>query len=147
MSDSTHQTPILHEQPDAWHQHTADEGAPQVEHGSHATPTALAITFVGMVLGVAAVILILIVYFNSYVSQVKAEKEEGVSSAAEFETYRAESLAHLEGYGWTDPAAGRVHVPIDMGMQQVIDEYAAARGDTGGTTDIAMREGAAVDAP
>lgn len=145
MSSSDHETPILAEQPDEWHRHTAEEGAPQIEHGAHATPTALAITFVGMVLGVAAVVLILIVYFNSYVSQVKAEKEEGVGMSEDFEAYRADSIAHLAGYGWTDPAAGRVHVPIELGMEQVIAEYAALRG--AGGTDIAMTEGATADAP
>lgn len=146
MSDRTHETPILHEQPDSWHRHSADEGAPQVEHGSHATPTVLAITFVGMVLGVAAVVLILIAYFNTYVSQVKAEKEEGVGMAGEFEAYRAESLEHLAGYGWTDAAADRVHVPIELGMEAVVAEYAALRG-AGAGTDLAMKEGAGADAP
>ena len=145
MSDSTHETPILAERPDEWHQHSPEEGAPQIEHGAHATPTVLAITFVAMVLGVAAVVLILVVYFNSYVSRVKAEKQEGVGLSEAFETYRADSIAHLEGYGWTDPASGRVHVPIEMGMEQVIAEYAALR--EGAESDIAMTEGAAADAP
>ncbi|MEZ6241848.1 MAG: hypothetical protein R3B57_02295 [Phycisphaerales bacterium] len=146
MSDSTHETPILHEQPDAWHQHSSSEGAPQVEHGSHATPTALAITFVGMVLGVAAVVLILIAYFNTYVSQVKAEKQEGVSTAGEFESYRAEALGHLSGYGWSDPDADKVYVPIEQGMETVVTQYAALHA-AGQGTDIAMTEGARADAP
>ncbi len=146
MSDSTHETPILAERPDEWHQHSTDEGAPQIEHGSHATPTALAITFVGMVLGVAAVVLILIAYFNTYVSQVKAQKQEGVGLSEEYEGYRAESLERLAGYGWTDAEAGTVYVPIEMGMQQVVSKYAALRG-IGEDADLAMTEGARVDAP
>lgn len=138
MSD--HETPVLHEQPDAWHRHSADEGAPQVEHGSHASPTALAITFVAMVLGVAVVVLVLVAYFNGYVTKVKAEKNEGVSSAAEFESYRAASLTRLREYGWADPAADTVHIPVDAAMDLVVEKYAALNQTGANATEVATTD-------
>ena len=34
--------------------------------------------------------------------------------------YRQE-MAHLSGIGWTDKAAGRVHIPIDRAMHDVAE--------------------------
>ena len=128
MSDSQHETPVHHTEPDGWHEHSADEGAPQVEHGSHANPTALAVTFIGMILGVAFVIVVLVAYFNNYVSNIKAEKQEGVGIAAPFEASKTEALAHLDGYGWVDPAT--IHIPVSLAMDSVVERYAAASPTT-----------------
>ena len=124
MSDTPHETPVNHTEPDEWHQHSPDEGAPQIEHGAHANPTALAITFVAMILGVAFVIVVLVAYFNNYVSTIKAEKQEGVTIAEPFEASKAEALAHLNAYGWVDHQT--VHVPVSNAMDQVIARYASA---------------------
>ncbi len=124
MSDTPHETPVHHTEPDAWHQHSADEGAPQLEHAAHANPTALAITFIGMILGVAFVIVVLVAYFNNYVSTIKAEKQEGVGIAAPFEASKAEALAHLDGYGWVDHDT--VYIPVEAAMDRVVQRYASA---------------------
>ena len=124
MSDTPHETPVNYTEPDEWHRHTPDEGAPQIEHGAHANPTALAITFIAMILGVAFVIVVLVAYFNNYVSTIKAERQEGVSIAEPFEATKAQALAHLDGYGWVDHDT--VHVPVSVAMDRVIAQYASA---------------------
>mgnify|MGYP003571154332 CR=1 FL=1 len=124
MSDTPHETPVHHTEPDDWHQHTPDEGAPQVEHTAAANPTALAITFIAMILGVAFVIVVLVAYFNNYVSTIKAEKQEGVTIAEPFEASKAEALAHLNAYGWVDHQT--VHIPVSDAMDRVVARYASA---------------------
>lgn len=108
---------------DAWHQHTTAEGAPQHEHGAHASAKALGLTFIVMVVGVIATILILVAYFKSFVSQYKAERQEGTAMMAP--TFEAKLAARnrLGSYGWVDRDAGTVHIPLDAAMQRVLSDY------------------------
>ncbi len=124
MSDSHQETPTHHTEPDAWHRHSEDEGAPQVEHAAHANPTILAVTFIAMILGVAFVVVVLVAYFNNYVSNFKAEKQEGVGMAAPFEASKAEALAQLNGHGWVD--TNTIYIPVDDAMDLVVQRYASA---------------------
>ncbi len=68
---------------DQWHQHTDAEGMPQEEHGAQASAKALGLTFIAMTLGVLLVIIVLKVYFDSYMSSYKAKIEENTTAAAE----------------------------------------------------------------
>ena len=36
-----------------------------------------------------------------------------------WQEYRADELARLEGYGWTDRASGEVHIPIERAMDVI----------------------------
>lgn len=108
---------------DAWHQHTAAEGTPQTEHGSHASAKALGLTFIIMVVGVIAVILVLIAYFNSYVSKYKAERQEGVSTMRPAFEAKLAARQRLNEFGWIDREAGTVHIPLNNAIDKVVAEY------------------------
>jgi hypothetical protein len=66
---------------DQWHQHTAAEGKPQEEHGAQASAKALGLTFIGMTLGVLAVIILLKVYFDSYMDSYRSKVNENTAAA------------------------------------------------------------------
>ena len=111
---------------DQWHQHSAAEGAPQHEHGSHMTVKALGITFIGMTLGVILTILVLVIYFNSYVGKYKAEKTEGTSMMEPAFNAKLAAREKLGTYGWVDRDARTVHTPMDQAVQRVLTEYQTA---------------------
>lgn len=126
----------------AWHQHTAAEGKPQVEHGSHASAKALGLTFITMVVGVIVVILILVAYFNSYMSSARVRMQEG--TAMMVPAFNAKIAAHekLGSFGWIDQAGGTVHIPVPNAIDAVVEQYRtsgarsdATRAKETGTTD------------
>jgi len=112
---------------DDWHQHTTAEGAPQEEHGSHASAKAMGLTLIAMVVGVVLTILILVAYFKSYVGNHKADVQEGtvgiMTPAFDAKLAARETLS---SYSWIDREAKTVRVPIDSAMQSVMAEYQAA---------------------
>lgn len=110
---------------DAWHQHTAAEGMPQHEHGAHTSAKALGLTFIVMVVGVIAVILVLIAYFNSYVSTFKAERQEGTAIMRPAFEAKLAARRHLDEFGWVNRDAGTVHIPLNQAIDRVVGEYSA----------------------
>tara|TARA_R110002096_G_scaffold173781_5_gene348471 strand:+ start:115874 stop:116206 length:333 start_codon:yes stop_codon:yes gene_type:complete len=106
---------------DAFHDHSHDE-APQVAHTATASPKALGITLILMVLGVLAVIFILVAYFDNFMSNYRQEiSETSALSAPTWEAKQA-SLEQLNTYGWVNETTA--HQPIEAAMDQVIAEYA-----------------------
>lgn len=97
---------------DNWHQHSAAEGAPQAEHGSQASAKALGLTFIAMTLGVLLVIIVLKVYFDSYMSSYRAKVEENTTAAAETWQWKQDMLSEMA------PSVG-------IAAEQVIAEYAS----------------------
>lgn len=77
---------------DHWHQHSNAEGMPQEEHGAQASAKALGLTFIAMTLGVLLVIIVLKVYFDSYMSSYRAKIEENTTAAAETWEWRQDKL-------------------------------------------------------
>jgi Tfp pilus assembly protein PilE len=112
---------------DAWHQHTAAEGMPQHEHASHTSTKALGLTFIIMVVGVIATILVLIAYFNSYVSTFKAERQEGTAAMKPAFEAKVAARQRLEEFGWVDREAGTVHIPLNNAIDKVVNEYGQRR--------------------
>ena len=110
------------DQTDAFHDHSNDQ-APQEPHAEVASPKALGITLILMVLGVIAVILILVAYFDNFMSNYRAEINE--TSAISEPTWQAKqaSLATLNSYGWVNNTTA--HQPLDIAIDQVITEYAS----------------------
>lgn len=98
---------------DNWHQHTNAEGMPQEEHGAQASAKALGLTFIAMTLGVLLVIIVLKVYFDSYMSSYKAKIEENTTAAAETWNWRQDKLAGMA------PS-------VAAATEQVIAEYASS---------------------
>jgi hypothetical protein len=125
---------------DAWHQHTAAEGMPQSEHGAHASAKALGLTFITMVVGVIVVILILIAYFNSYMSSTRARMQEGTAMMAPAFNDKLAARSKLGSFGWVDQSAGTVHIPLPNAIDRVVEDYR----NTGASTN-AGQENAETD--
>ncbi|MEX0877163.1 MAG: hypothetical protein WD114_06860 [Phycisphaerales bacterium] len=96
---------------DQWHRHTPEEGVPQHEHGSHASAKALGITFIAITLGVLFVIIILKVYFDSYMDAYRSEINETNTAAAVSWGEKQEILSEMAPY-------------IPDAAESVIAEYA-----------------------
>ena len=98
---------------DNWHKHTPEEGVPQEEHGTHASAKALGLTFIFMVLGVLFVIIVLKVYFDSYMSSYRAKINENTEQAAEIWHQKNDMLNEMA------PS-------VRIATEQVIAEYASS---------------------
>ena len=126
MSPHEH-TPELHEVPDPWHQHSAAEGAPQHEHGAKVNPIFAGLTLLGLVFGTIFLILLVWVYFQSYTTRLKAERQEPVTDVlrTEYLTARANAQTRLaQPATWMDRDAGTVAIPLDLATDLVIRDYA-----------------------
>lgn len=113
-----------HAQPDSWHRHTPDEGGSQEEHGAHASPKALAMTFVAMVLGVVFTVVVLIVFFENYTSKFKVGVEETTTIGEPARLAKSESFGRLNQGGWINHDT--VQIPIDQAMQRVVASRATS---------------------
>lgn len=96
MTHDTHYTPHPEERPDPWHRHTLAEGSPQHEHASHVDVRGLLVAFSLTSVGVAAVIVVIILYFRSTVTEARRQRIETTALAEEANEYRADSLAEIE---------------------------------------------------
>jgi hypothetical protein len=127
-------TPDVHEHADAWHHHTSDEGLPQVEHLGVVSTAVLARWFVVIVGALTLTLVALFVYFTSSVTQLKAQIQETTALGLEARKARDEAMAVLgaEGgpgvYRWSDPAAGKVQVPLSIAKERVIARYSQRAG-------------------
>src|SRR4051812_42035094 len=122
----------MDEQPDSWHMHTTEEGDPQEEHGAHAEPTALVGAFVGSIVFVGLVIVVCLLYYHSHTTGLRRARIETTDFYLEnYRPYRDQSDRFLSGYGWATPeaaAAGKVSIPIEIGMEKVRQQYGQAPG-------------------
>lgn len=98
---------------DNWHQHTTAEGAPQEEHGAQASAKALGLTFIFMVLGVLFVIIVLKVYFDSYMSSYRAKINENTEAAA-------------ATWEWKQDKLNTMAPAVRIATEQVIADYVSS---------------------
>ena len=68
-------------------------------------------------------ILVLIAYFNSYVSGFKAERREGTALMKPAFEAKVAAKQRLEEFGWIDREAGTVHIPLNNAIDKVVNEY------------------------
>lgn len=124
MSHEKHYTPEHHEEPDAWHRHTSDEGAPQAEHAANVNTLILGGVFAAIIVFIVAAITASIVYFNRHVTGLRRAQVESTVLSAEALAYRDGAEAAQRAYTWADAARGVVQLPTDVAAQRVIDRYA-----------------------
>jgi hypothetical protein len=143
MAHHLEHTPVPREAPDPWHQHVPQEGAPQHEHAATLNPFALAAVFTVMVVGVVGSCAILVIYYNSYASRLRAEQIEITRWNADYAAYRATAESKLAStpVQWADATKDRVTIPINQAMERVASRYsqggrsASAGQPTGGSSD------------
>ena len=131
MSEHQH-TPEPVETPDAWHKHAAAEGAPQPEHGSRVNPIGAGLTLLGITFAFVFLLLVVMLYFQSYKTQLTAERTEQVTPTqrTEYITLRSQAQTRLrQPAGWIDRETGTVRLPIDRASELVIEEYKGMRTD------------------
>jgi hypothetical protein len=120
----SHHLTAEHEQPDQWHRHSVVEGTPQAEHAAVASPKVLAISFFAMTFTIASSVLILVIFFEHYATNYKAEQIETISRSTHFNDYKGRwEQVESKSYGWADPKAGTVRIPLDTAMERVIAKY------------------------
>jgi len=112
-----------HDHPDAWHRHTAEEGAPQAEHASRVSALGVSVVLGALTIAVVAVIIVSVIYLNSYRSRLIAERQDTTASRDNYLAYRAQSEAELSGYGWANQNEGLVVIPIDEAGKEAMDLY------------------------
>lgn len=118
------ETPIVHEEPDAWHRHTPDEGRPQHEHGARARPGILAVVCISMIVAVVGMVLGVVVYFEWYVTRLKADRTETITAAVKARSEKEAARNALAGPSvWVDREAGTVTIPIERAKRLVVEEY------------------------
>lgn len=137
--DHDHYLPAEHPQPDAWHRHSSDEGMPQAEHAARINPFGLYVGVFGILGFVVVSVIVVAIYFQSYVSTYRAEKQESVDVSEEYVAMRARADATLANYQWIDMRENVVSLPIDVAMDRVVDAYAGgatSRLAPGDATDL-----------
>lgn len=129
MHENAH-TPEPVEIPDAWHRHTADEGAPQHEHGARANPIAVGMTLLGIVFAFLFLVLVTWAYFNSYKTRLVADRSESLTDElrTEYLTARADAMTRLSSpASWVDQSAGTVRLPLARARELVLADYRTLR--------------------
>lgn len=124
-------TPAVEEHADSWHHHDpASEGIPQEEHGGIASAGTIAAWYIGLVGSIAFSVLVLAMYYGSYLEPLKKQRFErdgwaGLSTTVQ--EYRASAKAELNSAGKLPD--GRYRLPIDTAMDKVVEEYRGRRGN------------------
>ncbi len=133
MSHDPTYLPHEHEQPDAWHRHSSDEGMPREEHGARVNPVALFVALILMGVFTAGASIVTVIYYVQHTSSLKQELRETTNSAAQQIEYRADAMNLQDNFAWEDTQAGTVRIPISQAMDRVVEQYQRqeARRDDG----------------
>lgn len=113
---------------DEWHEHPAEQGVPQVEHGAHANTQALMLVFGVVTVSTVVFCVVIGMFAINQFNKLKAEREAAGFGAAvaDAAAYKKEALAAQSGYGWT--ADGNVRLPIDQAMEMTVQRYEEKQG-------------------
>lgn len=111
---------------DEWHHHAAQEGAPQEEHTGQVNTTIIMKWFVVIFVFVTASIAFIMVYFNHFNTNLRAESVETVMSS-DYLSYKLQAHQKLSSHGeaptYTGLAGGKVQGPVGDAMKKVVDQY------------------------
>lgn len=130
MSHKHEYLPPAHEEPDAWHRHSADEGAPQQEHAATVNAAILTLVFVACLVFVAATIAASIMYFRVHTNNLKIARIENTAMSKDALDYRNTTRQRITTFYWGDPAAAQANVvslPIGDAIDKVVEKYNTSR--------------------
>ena len=113
----------IHDEPDSWHRHTADEGAPQSEHAAKVNVVFLAGVLLFTIVFVAVLVVLVQTFFAATQSRLRAEKTETDEAWKLFDAELQPQLRDLASYGIADAQAGTAHIPIEQAMQRIVERY------------------------
>lgn len=107
----------------------SDSATAQAPHGETASSTAMGVVFLAMAFGVLFVVIVLTIYFQTYVDQAKAQRSEGWRGvdgpesglAGEYFTLRNSAEAELSSP--PSVVGSEIRIPIEMATQAVIADY------------------------
>ncbi len=125
-ADPAPHTPEVHEAPDQWHDHTRDE-RPQHAHLESINAPKVTGVGLGLFLAVAATIAIVYGFYIWYtVRALDSHEGPGMGLEGPAISTREDLKAKLNtGYAWASHDAALL--PIDQGMDRVVQQYAARR--------------------
>jgi hypothetical protein len=131
-----------------------DNTPPNVElgHETRDVSTRVVVIFgVSLVVGAVAVyvgIWLVYLFLGSQADRVYAAREYPLAEVGaprqppaprlqtrpreELTDLRADEDRRLSGYGWVNPSAGTVYIPIDQAMKQTLEQGLPTRADAGG---------------
>ena len=131
MSHHQQYTPEVHEEPDEWHRHTADEGPPQEEHAGKPNNFLLALTFLFSLAFVAATILASFLYFQVHMTGIRQKRMESTVLSQDYVKYRDAAMASRDDFSFPTAEmgrSGRALLPHDQAAERVIARYRSAGG-------------------
>jgi len=133
MSHDPKLAPHAEAHPDAWHRHTKEEGAPQVEHGAKADPIMLTGVIAVMVVIFLATCVVIVMYFNKTMAETRNRLLETTALAdgpdGSFARHE-NALKNAEAFTWVDRETGVVTIPLSDATRAVIEDYQRnARGN------------------
>jgi hypothetical protein len=122
-------TPEMHESPDTWHDHAADE---RPQHAHLESINAPKVTFVGLALFLAVVATVVIVYGFYIWSDVRMlDERESFGNGLEGPALaiRDDLKGRLtQGFAWANHDAAVL--PLDQGVEKVVQQYSKQRADS-----------------
>lgn len=119
LQESQHLEALDHH--DDWFRHDASEQH-QEAHGDTQALGIIAF-MVGTLVVVIAVSLAAYYLFESWGRKQLLVNNERRTKTAEYQSLRAEWTRQLGAYEWTDAAAGKVRIPLELARTRVIDLY------------------------
>jgi hypothetical protein len=127
MSKHQH-LPHQPEHPDEWHAHTPAEGLPQEEHAAKANPVVLAGSLVASLVFLVVVVLVIFMYFETYVNRLRIERVEDTVLSKDQRQYKLVVSETFRDYSMLPPQyapQGVVTIPLEQAKQRVMQRYAA----------------------
>ncbi len=116
--------PGMHDAPDEWHRHTADEGRPQQAHAEVANvPVVFAAGLTAFLIVVVSAVSVYF-YYTSYTTRLLAERESMGMGDQAWAARRDATERFNRGYVWADAEQGVVLLPYSEASRRVIAEYA-----------------------
>lgn len=119
-----HFLPQTHEHADSWHRHSADEGTPQGEHTATASATSLLVSFFVLTMSVFVTVGLLVVFFNHFAWQARAEHEETTVMSADADATKERITKEQSEYGFVADKPGVYRIPVSSAMDRVVSKYA-----------------------
>lgn len=119
--------PHQHEELDAWHSHTPDEGQPQEEHASQANPLVLGVSLLATVVFLVVVVLVIFMYFETFVNDLRFKRVENTALSKDQLQYKFVVEETFKDHSLLPPqyaAQGVVTIPLEEAKKRVVQRYA-----------------------